>query len=325
MSAASRVFARAPSTSPPSASSIASLVWRSAAQGLPDRPGREQRGEQDGRGGEQARRRGIAERRAQVERARSRAAPRRARVRPRSPAATRAIAVGPGTNQVQSIADWRPKTIAISPSATSAARSAVQSRLGSGSPSPRRNGRRRGYRAVVRRRATSQASSSSGGERDADDAEVGERLRDEAVGVAGDARVGAVAQACRGEGARAGADGAAVREHAPRLAPVLAARGGGRGEAAGALLGGGGVRLAGQLVDPVLDRPAEAAVAERHRGEGHERHGARHHERGDTQPPADPHCRARSGCGRRSPPVRPAPARRSSGGAAGRTRPPRSP
>ena len=70
-----------------------------------------------------------------------------------------------------------------------------------------------------------------------------------------------------------------VLEHAARFAPVLAARGGRRREPPGALLRGGGLGLAGELVDAVADRAADPAVAEGHRRERHQGDGAGDHKR----------------------------------------------
>ena len=77
--------------------------------------------------------------------------------------------------------------------------------------------------------------------------------------------------ACHREPARADALDGPRLEDLPRLAPVLAARRGRREHAFAALLRRH-LRLARELADPVAD----AAVAERHRGERGERDQARH-------------------------------------------------
>ena len=107
-------------------------------------------------------------------------------------------------------------------------------------------------------------------DREADEPEVGHRLRDPSVCVLGHGRVGAMPEPRLLERSRADSLEWAVVEHSERLAPVLAARRR-RGEHAAAALPGRHLRFTGELVDAVTD----AALAEGHRREGRERHEAR--------------------------------------------------
>ena len=241
-------------------SSSASPVCPVGGLGLPDRPGGEQRGQQHRAAGEQSRgreRQRLARARVAARAGRSGPAPgheargherhrgrARARTRSsRSPTAgrTRPPSAPSATSAIAVAVPVAPRPVAVARAPTAAGAGAAPWRA---------------RRPPARRPAARVLSATP------DDAEVGERLGHEAVGVAGHAVVVAIAQPGAREGAGARADRGPVLEHPARLAPVLAARGGRRRSARPAPSRSGAV-----LVSLVSSSTRSPIVPLSHRGE----------------------------------------------------------